>query len=251
MSVVLRTVKAFPRGRTIEELHALLGTTFRHEERMALLGELEALAREGSIRRRHDGRWIPIGPPMTSQPGNPTTLTSSATSETSAIVAAPFLRTAIVSPPPIEESASDTHRIDPKALLRYWRSALRADPRGAITEAFDRHGTIWHLISGQGLLLPDEGQVVRLRIDLDALAPEFRAALVKHEANENALAIGWPLAFGRRSGAPAVWPVGLIAAEWAPCLGLIGNRHLGRRCSGEPGLVARGSAQHGMVREGS
>ncbi|WP_146757643.1 hypothetical protein [Cereibacter johrii] len=178
MSVVLRTVKAFPRGRTIEELHALLVTTFRHEERMALLGELEALAREGSIRRRHDGRWIPIGPPMTSQPGNPTTLTSSATSETSAIVAAPFLRTAMVSPPPIEERASGTHRNDPKALLRYWRSALRADPRGAITEAFDRHGTVWHLISGQGPLLPDEGQVVRLRIDLDALAPEFRAALV-------------------------------------------------------------------------
>ncbi|WP_222120571.1 AAA domain-containing protein [Cereibacter sediminicola] len=198
-----------------------MGTTFRHEERMALLGELEALAREGSIRRRHDGRWIPIGPPMTSRPGNPTTLTSSAASETTAIVAAPFRRTAIVPPSPTEEGAGATERIDPKALLRYWRSALRADPRGAITEAFDRHGTVWHLISGQGPLLPDEGQVVRLRIDLDALAPEFRAALVKREANENALAIGWPLALGRRSGAPAIWPVGLIAAEWRRASGCL------------------------------
>ncbi|MFD1807559.1 AAA domain-containing protein [Gemmobacter lanyuensis] len=62
---------------------------------------------------------------------------------------------------------------------------------------------------------------MRLRIDLDALAPEFRAALVKREANENALAIGWPLAFGRRSGVPAIWPVGLIAAEWRRVSGFL------------------------------
>lgn len=221
MSVVLRTVKAFPRGRTTEELHALLGTTFRHEERMALLGELEALARQGSIRRRHDGRWIPIDPPPMASPGKRAPQLAGAPVESATIIAAAFNRTEITAAPLADESATDSDRIDPKALLRYWRSALRADPRGAITEAFDRHGAVWNLISGQGPLLPDEGLVVRLRIDLDALAPEFRAALVKREANENALAIGWPLAFGRRSGVPVVWPVGLIAAEWRRVAGFL------------------------------
>ncbi|KQB12961.1 hypothetical protein H9N28_14325 [Rhodobacter capsulatus] len=62
--------------------------------------------------------------------------------------------------------------------------------------------------------MPDDGQVVRLRIALDALADDFRAALIRREANENALAIGWPLAIGRRTGVPTIWPIGLIAAEW-------------------------------------
>jgi hypothetical protein len=73
---------------------------------------------------------------------------------------------------------------------------------------------VWHLISGQGNFSPDGSSFLRLSIELDALAPDFRAALVKREANENTLAIGWPLALGRRSGVPVIWPVGLIAAEW-------------------------------------
>lgn len=215
MSVLLRTIQAFPRGRTTEELHALIGTTFQPNERVALLAELEALSASGSVKLGRNGRWVPIGPrlPLSSAPvTNPSLHPQTSGIET--LVAAPFKRMAIPAPALPDEIQSDGEKIDPKSLLRYWRSALRADPRGSIIEAFDRHGTVWHLISGQGNFAPGEFSFLRLSIELDALAPDFRTALIKREANENTLAIGWPLALGRRSGVPAIWPVGLIAAEW-------------------------------------
>lgn len=215
MSVVLRTIQSFPRGRTIEELHALLGTSFQHDERFALLAELEALSTRGSVKLQRNGRWVPAASPhplskaLAAKPNLP-----SQTTDAETLVAAPFSRTVVPAPVLPEETPVESEKIDPKALLRYWRSALRADPRGTITEAFDRHGTVWHLISGQGSFAPEEASLIRVSIELDALAPDFRASLMRREANENTLAIGWPLALGRRSGVPAIWPVGLIAAEW-------------------------------------
>lgn len=182
---------------------------------MALLSELEALAAQGSIQRLHNGRWIPCAPsPAASALHTANIPSARATGEAGAIVAAPFTRSIVTTTPPADDQTEEAEKPDPKALLRYWRSALRADPRGAITEAFDRHGAVWHLISGRGTFTPGDGQVIQLRIDLEAFAPDFRAALIRREANDNALAIGWPLALGRRSGVPAVWPVGLISAEW-------------------------------------
>ena len=215
MSVVLRTIQSFPRGRTTEELHALLGATFRHNERVALLAELEALSERGSVKLQRNGRWVPIGPlPQSSGAAATSPHLNPSTQDATKVLAAIFRRAVLPAPALPDENQSEENKVDPKALLRYWRSALRADPRGSITEAFDRHGSVWHLISGQGNFSPDGSSFLRLSIELDALAPDFRAALVKREANENTLAIGWPLALGRRSGVPAIWPVGLIAAEW-------------------------------------
>lgn len=215
MSILLRTIRAFPRGRSTEELHALLGTTFRNEERRALLAELETLLAQGLIRRQANGRWVPIASvPQPTDQARPGGNELAPVAETTTLVAAPFVRSDLAVEQLPEEAEGDAAAIAPQALLRYWRSALRSDPRGTITEAFDRHGAVWHLISGKGGLVPDDGQVVRLRIALDALADDFRAALIRREANENALAIGWPLAIGRRTGVPAIWPIGLIAAEW-------------------------------------
>lgn len=215
MSVVLRTIQSFPRGRTTEELHALLGSTFGHDERLALLAELEALSARGSVKLQSSGRWVPTNPPPPlSQATKTNPSVVSLTTDASTLIAAPFKRAVIPAPALADECQPEIERIDPKALLRYWRSALRADPRGAITEAFDRHGIVWQLISGQGTFVPEEASIIRLSIELDALAPDFRTALMKREANENTLAIGWPIALGRRSGVSAIWPVGLIAAEW-------------------------------------
>lgn len=217
MSVVLRTIKAFPRGRTIEELHALLGTSFRAQDRLAVLSELDVLCANGSIYRLPNGKWIPATPPIQTSPtphlssGGPI-----AEIEEETLLAAPFKRKAIdISPSDLEQDAVvDDTRIDPQALLRYWRSALRSDPRGATTQTPDRHGANWQLIAGKGPFVPAVGEKVLLEIDSEALAPDFRTALLKREANENSLAIGWPLAIGRKSGMPAVWPVGLISASW-------------------------------------
>lgn len=104
---------------------------------------------------------------------------------------------------------------DPRALLRYWRSALRADPRGAIVEMPDRHGATWHLVSGKGPLVPGDSQDRMLSLPLDGLSPEFRTALLRREGNENGLALGWPLAVGRKSGVAAIWPIGLLSASWS------------------------------------
>ena len=213
MSVLLKTLKAFPRGRKLEELHALLGTTFQHSERVALLAELETLAQNGLVRRQSTGLWVPV---ITAQPLRSRVKDSfaAASPEAESLVAAPFTRR--VQPTEVLEDATAQSEgdIDPNALLRYWRSALRADPRGATEETFDRHGAVWHLISGHGGLVPEQDQSVQLKIPLDAVAADFRAALLKREATEKTLAIGWPLALGRRSGVPVVWPIGLIAAEW-------------------------------------
>jgi very-short-patch-repair endonuclease len=216
MSVVLRTVQSFPRGRTTEELHALLGASFRHDERMAVVSELESLCASGSIRRLPNGKWVPAVPPIQTIPKKTTVDTAAWESDTAALVAAPFARAhRTVSLAPSEnKSEIGADKLDPHALLKYWRSALRSDPRGATTQVADRHGDNWHMIAGQGPFLPSEGHSTVITIDPEALAPNFRAALLRREANENTLAIGWPIAIGRRSGVPAIWPVGLISAEW-------------------------------------
>ncbi|WP_353349121.1 hypothetical protein [Aquicoccus sp. SU-CL01552] len=103
--------------------------------------------------------------------------------------------------------AEDT--LDHKALLRYWRSALRTDPRGATTQVADTHGVEWALVSGRGPIAPEEGENLIITIGLEALAPSFREALVRREGHENAMAIGWPMAVTRVRGVPAVQPVGL------------------------------------------
>ncbi len=206
-SVILRTIQAFPRGRTTEELLVLLGVSFDPSARTATLAELERFATEGRIRRTAIGRWVPAVPPSRQAVPQQGQLLSQTT-----LRAAPFQRhSRDVS---ASEETEEARRVNSKALLRYWRSALRADPRGAITEVTDRHGEVWHLISGKGPLVPETGKELVLSLPLDGISPAFRTALLKREGEENALAIGWPLAIGRRSGVTAIWPVGLLSAEW-------------------------------------
>ncbi len=207
VSSTLSTIQAFPRGRTTEELLVLLGVSFDPSARMATVAELERFAAEGRIRRNPNGRWVPVTPPAPQRD----THTEQSLSQT-ILRGAPFQRATRDLSASSEEDGPK--KINPKALLRYWRSALRADPRGAITETIDRHGAVWHLISGKGSLVPDVGKELVLSLPLDGLSPDFRTALLRREGEENALAIGWPLAIGRRSGVTAIWPVGLLAAEW-------------------------------------
>lgn len=217
MSIVLRTIHAFPRGRTVEQLHVLLGTAFQSEGRLAVLSELEALCADGSIRRLSNGKWIPARLPVPSLDQRLENSPTSKENDGESLVAAPFSRqeTGLAELVFDEDGSANTTHPDPQALLRYWRSALRSDPRGATTQTPDRHGDNWHLIAGQGPFVPADNQKTVLKIDSDALAPNFRAALLRREANENTLAIGWPIAIGRKSGVPVIWPVGLITADWS------------------------------------
>ena len=209
-------VRAFPRGRTTEELLVLVGAGFSHNKRVAAIAELDQLLRDGLVEKAHDGRWrakrTNVAAGARSATG--TALQNDTVSENVIHAAA---ATFLSEPLPGEHSDVEhagEERLDPQALLRYWRSALRADPRGAITQVLDKHGTEWSLISGHGPINPAEGRSLRISIDLAAIDPAFQEALVRREGHENALAIGWPMAVGRRGGVPIFQPVGMFTAAW-------------------------------------
>jgi very-short-patch-repair endonuclease len=209
-------VRAFPRGRTTEELLVLVGAGFSHDKRLATIAELDQLLREGLVEKSYDGRWrakrmnLAAAAPIAAG----TALQKDANSETVIHAAA---ATFVSEPPPVEQFDAENageESVDPQALLRYWRSALRADPRGAITQVVDKHGIEWSLISGRGPINPGEERCLRISIDLAAIAPAFQEALVRREGHENVLAIGWPMTVGRRGGVPILQPVGMFAAAW-------------------------------------
>ena len=212
MSLVLKTIQAFPRGRTTEELLVLVGAGFSHDKRVSAIAELDELLRTGKVEKVRDGRWRATEASSASLRG---AVGLPGHSDPDIIVAAPayFARTPVGADPETEQG-DEPGVIDPQALLRYWRSALRADPRGATMQVGDKHGVEWTLICGRGPISPSVDENLTLTLDLEAVNPAFREALVRREGNENALAVGWPMAVARRGGVPIFLPVGLLVASW-------------------------------------
>ncbi len=215
MSLLLRTIVAFPRGRSSAELIALLDLTFKGQERDRLVRELDALATDGRIRLTRDGKWVAtsrISLSSTAAFGRNVLLEEI---ETDRLIATPaeFVLESVVA---LDELETDfAGRPDPRALLRYYRAAVRSDPRGALTQSEDRHGIAFQLVSGQGrLAATEDGEIWVIRINLNDLPGSFREALSRRDANENAFAVGWPIAVARQSGAPAILPVGLMTGVW-------------------------------------
>ncbi|EDM30581.1 DNA helicase, putative [Roseovarius sp. TM1035] len=209
-------VRAFPRGRTTEELLVLVGASFSHDKRLAAIAELDQLLRDGFVEKGRDGRWrakreVLFESGRTAAVADP--LRSAASEDVIHAAAATFILEPLTNEHFDAEDCESEH-LDPQALLRYWRSALRADPRGATTQVLDTHGIEWSLISGRGPVSPGEGGCLRISIDLATIAPTFQEALIRREGNENALAIGWPMAVNRRGGVPIFQPVGMFAAAW-------------------------------------
>jgi hypothetical protein len=194
-----------------------LGAGFSHDKRVAAIAELDELLRDNLVKKGADGRWRAGSVVGTKASDNALAFTSySSDTEKGDLTAAAatFVRFPSTLSESFEDDNATSEDIDPQALLRYWRSALRADPRGATTQVEDKHGIEWALISGRGPVLSNDDEDLRVTIDLDALPPAFREALVRREGNENALALGWPMSVGRRGGVPIFQPVGLLAASW-------------------------------------
>lgn len=57
MSTLLRTVEAFPRGRTTDELYALLDVEFSAARREQILAKLIALQKQGVVTLGRDNKW--------------------------------------------------------------------------------------------------------------------------------------------------------------------------------------------------
>ncbi|MCY3981673.1 MAG: AAA family ATPase [Alphaproteobacteria bacterium] len=73
---------------------------------------------------------------------------------------------------------------------------------------------------------------IEIIIDLEQLQGDLRQKLSRDAAEENALALGWPIAILSRHGAPSVVPVGLVAATWSR-----NQSHLVLRLSADDVLV--------------
>lgn len=226
MSLLERTITAFPRGRTSEELFALLDVDFDPHKRASILSELNVLQEQGRVRRGRDGRWRSARATAAmadtpNQPGrNGVSSTFAAENELRAITAFSKSTSSNV----FEDETLTSTNFDTKALLRYYRSVLRADPRGAITQQTDRHGMSWQLLSGFDFRTPDELEEIEILVDLEELPGEIRQKLSRDVGEENALAIGWPIAVVKQHGVPCIMPVGLIAAEWARSEGMLSLR---------------------------
>lgn len=211
MSLLLRTISALPSGRTTSELLALLDVDFDPRMRASIYAELASLSEAGKISKGRDGRWRAVSAIR------PVTTTVSAPvdpSRAGALKAAPAVFLSLSQSGDLPEPTDAPNEPEPAALLRYYRSALRSDPRGAISQAEDRHGVQFHLITGSGPLTSDDGQGIQVKIGLNDLSDEFRKALLKREANEQTMAVGWPIAVSQTKGAPVIWPIGLISADW-------------------------------------
>ena len=213
MSDVLKMIENFPRGCSARSLMRLRNIDLLPRERLSLLREIDVLARENLIELGRDGKWraksrrpvVSSTEPSGSQSG-----VSSGVGDPLLAAPAWFGQIPVLQKTP-EPGSEIVSKPNPQALLRYYRSALRADPRGALTQSPDRHGSAFQLVASTGRWWGGEEGLGEMRLQLDQLPSEFREALSKREANENTLAVGWPLAVGRKSGAPAccsAWNIG-------------------------------------------
>jgi hypothetical protein len=209
MSLLLRTIKSYPRGRLAEELIYLLDKDCDPHKRISVFSELTELEKQNLIFRGADGKWrgkfnLHKESSQESKPEEEYQLYAVAgqfkeLTETSAEI----------------DQTDVSSDLDLKRLLGYFKVAVRADPRGALGVIPETHGTKWQLIMG-GLpqFLGDvEAQFIKLSIRLEDLPGTFRQALLRREESDKSITLGWPICTGVDRSAPKVWPIGLFSGH--------------------------------------
>lgn len=260
MSVLLRTIEAFPRGRTTLELEALLDVSFSAAGRQAVRLELLELQRQGLIVKGRDGRWKAVRRAAPQQPAvvrTPNRVRADGPSETLVAVPARFLVEPAepdTGPGELPAAESATRPPAAKALLRYYRAALLSDTRGAVKEAVDYYATRFIFVSGTGnALLPSSEengwQQSAIEIRSEDLPDSFREALARRENDERSLAVGWPVAVSASQGAPRIVPVGLLSAQWGRSGDRLHVRPETGRVIANPEWLAEASQRPGWNRD--
>ena len=211
MSLLLRTIKSYPKGKLAEELIYLLDKDCDPHKRISVFAELTELEQQNLVFRDSEGKWRGKFKTLNEdgeEKPDPT--------EEGSLEAVPG-RFQNMAEAPTNFEAADTHsNPDIKRLLSYFKMAVRADPRGALGAIPETHGTKWQLITG-GLpqFLGDvETQFVKLSIRLEDLPGTFRQALLKREESDKSITLGWPICTGVDRSAPKVWPVGLFSGQY-------------------------------------
>ncbi len=197
---------------------ALLDIAFDVARREAIRRELAELQANGLVSLGSDNRWRAMHRPAhrSSSPArHPDHYTDSQTEQLIATRAS-FVTRPLVVDAQIDDNQDESEtKFDPHALLRYYKSALQYDPRGALTQTSERHGETFQLLAGEGSLFSDTNEEVIVQIRTDDLPSAFREAMIRRDSQENGVALGWPLDVGSQFGAPAIQPVGLFAAVWS------------------------------------
>ena len=218
MSLLLKTITAFPRGRTTTELIALLDVAFDAARREAIRRELAELQANGLVSLGSDNRWRTLHRPahLASSPARDSDHYTDSEVEQLIATRATFVTRPLAVDAHVDKNQDESEtKFDPHSLLRYYKSALQYDPRGALTQTTERHGETFQLLAGEGTLFSDANEEVVVQIRTDDLPGAFREAMIRRDSQENGVALGWPLHVGSRYGAPAIRPVGLLAAVWS------------------------------------
>ena len=211
MSLLLRTIKSYPRGKLAEELIYLLDKDCDPHKRISVFAELTELEQQNLVFRDSEGKWRGKFKTLNEdgqEKSNPT--------EEGSLEAVPGRFQNIAESPTNIEAADAHSNPDIKRLLSYFKMAVRADPRGALGAIPETHGTKWQLITGS---LPQflgdvETQLVKLSIRLEDLPGTFRQALLKREESDKSITLGWPICTGVDRSAPKVWPIGLFSGQY-------------------------------------
>ena len=212
---LLRTLSHFPSGRTIGELYSILKIGDDSRQRVDLLQQLKALAAQNLIVRDPEQRWKCKS--TTTDRQNSDGLRGSTYSLESEVLQAapatfsPFAAQRETLP---EEPQPGAGEVTLSRLLKYYRSAIGIDSRGAVQQTGDMHGINFQIISGSGEWMPMGDNRSEIRIKTELLPDTFREALEKRRKDNANLALGWPLEVGESKGVPCIWPVGLLAANW-------------------------------------
>ena len=210
MSILLRTIQSYPKGKLAEELIFLLDKDCDPHKRISVFSELTELERQDLIYRDTSGKWrrkynrsIPHR-------------TEDQVSDTQGLDAIHGIFAEISNSNSGEEVAEVSGEIDLKKLLGYFKVAVRSDPRGAMGTIPESHSTKWQLITGSLPQFSTEAEIqnIRLEVRLDQLPGTFRQALMRREESDKSITLGWPICTGMDRSAPKIWPVGLFSGQY-------------------------------------
>lgn len=210
MSLLLRTIQSFPKGKLAEELIYLLDKDCDPHKRISVFSELNDLEKQNLIFRDTSGKWRG----KFSFQHDTKQAASPLDGELIEAVSGHFHDLGEM---PAESAPTDSQNAwKLKQLLGYFKAAVRADTRGALAAIPEAHGTKWQLISGG---LPQfsreaENQFIRLTLKLEHLPGTFRQAILRREEKDRSITLGWPICTGVDRSAPKIWPVGLFSGNY-------------------------------------
>jgi very-short-patch-repair endonuclease len=210
MSLLLKTIRAFPRGKFSEELIAELDKDCDPNKRISLFSELYELQSQDLIFKARGGKWKGKFFPRSE-------FQDIGDTNSGDILNAVLGRFEPLSAPEIlVDDQEKTKEFNLKSLISYFKSSVRSDARGALAAIPEYHETKWLMISGH---FPDtfgdgDSSIIELTIPIEQLPGSFRKALLRREEEDKSITLGWPISSGVNKSAPKIWPVGLFSGEY-------------------------------------